>query len=145
MNSHLCRTHFVMSPIAIGTARQLAENHPLSLLLRPHFLFMLTNNNLGQQRLINIGGPVDTLLAGTLGESMELVKDAYEGWNIKEFAFPTEIKNRGMDNTDRLPHYPYRDDGILVWNAIHTFVSDYLKHFYKTDPQNIIDDTELQA
>lgn len=145
MSSHLCRTHFVMEPLAIGTARQLAENHPLSLLLKPHFLFMLANNDFGKRRLINPGGPVDKLLAGTLGESMELVKDAYEGWNIKEFAFPTEIKNRGMDNTDRLPHYPYRDDGILVWNAIHTFVSDYLKHFYKTDPQNIIDDTELQA
>lgn len=145
MSSHLCRTHFVMEPLAIGTARQLAENHPLSLLLKPHFLFMLANNDFGKQRLINPGGPVDKLLAGTLGESMELVKDAYERWNIKEFAFPTEIKNRGMDNTDRLPHYPYRDDGILVWKAIHTFVSDYLKHFYKTDPQNIIDDTELQA
>jgi arachidonate 15-lipoxygenase len=145
MSSHLCRTHFVMGPIAIGTARQLSENHPLSLLLKPHFLFMLTNNNLGQQRLINLGGPVDKLLAGTLGESMELVKDAYKEWNIKEFAFPTEIKNRGMDDTDRLPHYPYRDDGMLVWKAIHTFVSDYLKHFYKTDPQNIIDDAELQA
>ena len=145
LNSHLCRTHFVMEPIAIGTARKLAENHPLSLLLRPHFLFMLTNNNLAQERLINPGGSVDELLAGTLPESMELVKDAYKGWNIKEFAFPTEIKNRGMDNTERLPHYPYRDDGMLVWNAIHTFVSDYLKHFYQTDPQNIINDTELQA
>jgi arachidonate 15-lipoxygenase len=134
-----------MEPIAIGTARQLAENHPLSLLLRPHFLFMLTNNQLAQQRLINPGGPVDELLAGTLQESMELVRDAYEGWNIKEFAFPREIKNRGMDNTERLPHYPYRDDGMLVWKAIHTFVSDYLKHFYKTDPQNIINDRELQA
>ncbi len=145
MSSHLCRTHLVMGPIAIGTARQLAENHPLSLLLRPHLLFMLTNNHLAQKRLIQPGGPVDQLLAGNLGESMELVKDAYEGWDIKKFAFPTEIKNRGMDNTDRLPHYPYRDDGMLVWKAIHTFVSDYLKHFYKTDPQNIIDDTELQA
>lgn len=141
MSSHLCRTHFVMHPIAIGTARQLSENHPLSLLLRPHFLFMLTNNHLGQQRLINPGGPVDELLAGTLGESMELVKGAYEGWDIKEFAFPTEIKNRGMDN---IPHYPYRDDGMLVWGAIHTFVSAYLHHFYPS-PEDIIADTELQA
>jgi arachidonate 15-lipoxygenase len=144
MSSHLCRTHLVMEPIAIGTARQLAENHPLSLLLKPHFLFMLTNNHLAQGRLINQGGPVDQLLAGTLGESMELVKDAYKRWNIKEFAFPTEIKNRGMDDTDRLPHYPYRDDGMLVWNAILTFVSDYLHHFYPT-PKDITGDTELQA
>jgi arachidonate 15-lipoxygenase len=144
MSSHLCRTHFVMNPIAIGTARQLAENHPLSLLLRPHFIFMLANNHLGQQRLINPGGTVDELLAGTLGESMELVKDAYKGWDIKKFAFPTEIENRGMNNKDKLPHYPYRDDGMLVWNAIHTFVSSYLNHFYPT-PADITGDTELQA
>jgi arachidonate 15-lipoxygenase len=145
MNTHLCRTHLVMEPIAIGTARQLAENHPLSLLLRPHLLFMLTNNNLAQQQLINTGGTVDELLAGTLRESMELVKEAYEKWNIKDFSFPKEIANRGMDNVERLPHYPYRDDGMLVWNAIHTFVSDYLNHYYKKDSQRITDDIELQA
>jgi arachidonate 15-lipoxygenase len=144
MSSHLCRTHFVMEPLAIGTAHQLAENHPLSLLLRPHFIFMLTNNNLGQQRLINPGGVVDELLAGTLGESMELVKDAYLGWNLKDFAFPTEIKNRGMDDPERLPHYPYRDDGMLVWDVIHSFVSAYLRHFYPT-PGDITGDTELQT
>jgi arachidonate 15-lipoxygenase len=141
MNSHLCRTHFVMEPIAIGTARQLSNRHPLSILLRPHFLFMLANNHLGQQRLINDRGPVDELLAGTLAESMKLAQDAAEGWDINEFAFPKEIENRGMN---QIPHYPYRDDGMLVWNAIHTFVSDYLNHFYST-PSLITADTELQA
>ncbi len=141
MSSHLCRTHFVMAPMAVATARRLAENHPLSLLLKPHFLFMLTNNHLGQERLINPGGPVDELLAGTLAESMELVKDAYKGWNINDFAFPTDIKNRGMD---KIPHYPYRDDGMLLWNAIHSFVSGYLNHFYP-NPEDIAKDTELQA
>lgn len=149
MNTHLCRTHFVMEPIAIGTARRLADNHPLGILLRPHFLFMLTNNHLGQQRLINPTGPVDQLLAGTLAESMELVKDAYAEWNLKDFAFPVEIKNRGMDKKDdrgdyKLPHYPYRDDGMLIWDAIHTFVSAYLNHFYPTSDY-ISGDTELQA
>ncbi len=141
MNTHLCRTHFVMAPIAIGTARRLAENHPLSILLKPHFLFMLTNNRLGQQALINPGGAVDRLLAGNLAESMELVKDAYAGWNINDFALPKEIANRGMNE---IPHYPYRDDGMLVWAAIHTFVSDYLNHFYPT-PQELNNDAELQA
>ena len=100
----------------------MAGNHPPCLFLQPHLLFMLTNNNLAQQRLINISGIVDNLLAGTLRESMELVKEAYERWNIKDFAFPKEIENRGMDNVERRPHYPYRDDGMLVWNAIHTLV-----------------------
>jgi arachidonate 15-lipoxygenase len=141
MSTHLCRTHFVMSPFAVATARQLAEDHPLSILLKPHFIFMLANNHLGQQVLINSGGYVDRLLAGNLAESMELVKNAYEGWNINEFALPKEIANRGMSE---IPHYPYRDDGMLVWEAIHTFVSDYLNHFYPTTIE-ITGDTELQA
>jgi arachidonate 15-lipoxygenase len=144
MSSHLCRTHFVMAPIAIGTACQLAENHPLSLLLKPHFRFMLTNNYLGQLRLINRCGPVDNLLAGTLAESMELVRDAYTGWSLDQFAFPTEIKNRDMHDQDHLPHYPYRDDGFLVWKAIHTFVSGYLNYFYPNG-EAIAEDSELQA
>ena len=143
MSSHLGRTHLVMEPIAIVTARQLAENHPLSLLLKPHFRFMLTNNNLARNQLIAPGGPVDDLLAGTLPETIEIGREACTNWSLDQFAFPTELKNRGMDNTTQLPHYPYRDDGLLLWNAIKTFVSGYLKYFYPTK-QKLTDDTELQ-
>jgi arachidonate 15-lipoxygenase len=144
MSSHLCRTHLVMEPFAIVTARQLAYNHPLGILLRPHFQFMLANNNLAHNRLINRGGYVDDLLAGTLQESLQISKNAYEEWSLDQFALPTELKNRGMDDVASLPHYPYRDDGMLVWNAIKKFVSKYLHLYYKT-PDDITKDSELQA
>ncbi len=144
MSSHLCRTHFVMEPFAIVTARQLAENHPLNLLLKPHFRFMLANNDLGRKRLVNRGGPVDELLAGTLQESLQIVVNAYEEWSLDQFSLPTELKNRGVDDPNKLPHYPYRDDGLLLWNAIKKFVSEYLKLYYKT-PQDLTADFELQA
>ncbi|MDP8934638.1 MAG: lipoxygenase [Cyanobacteriota bacterium] len=144
MSSHLGRTHLVMEPIAIVTARQLAKNHPLSLLLKPHFRFMLTNNDLALSRLIAPDGPVDELLGGTLLESLELAREAYSTWSLDQFAFPTELKNRGMDNPKQLPHYPYRDDGLLLWNAIKTFVSGYLKIFYPTKKE-IAQDLELQT
>ena len=144
MSTHLARTHLVMEPIAIVTARQLAKNHPLSLLLKPHFRFMLTNNDLARTRLIAPDGPVDELLGGTLLESLELAKEAYSTWSLDQFAFPTELKNRGMDNPKQLPHYPYRDDGLLLWNAIKTFVSGYLKFFYPTKKE-IAQDVELQT
>ena len=143
MSSHLGRTHLVMEPIAIVTARQLAENHPLSLLLKPHFRFMLTNNNLAHSHLINPAGPVDRLLAGSLRETIELAREACSTWSLDQFSFPTELKNRGMEDTNQLPHYPYRDDGLLVWNAILTFVSGYLNHFYPTK-KTIAEDSELQ-
>lgn len=133
-----------METFAIVTARQLAQNHPLGLLLRPHFQFMLANNDLARNRLINRGGYVDELLAGTLKESLQIVKNAYEEWSLDQFALPTELKNRGMDDVANLPHYPYRDDGMLVWNALKNFVSNYL-HFYYKNPDNVSKDTELQA
>ncbi len=144
MSSHLGRTHLVMEPIAIATARQLAKNHPLSLLLKPHFRFMLVNNELARSYLIAPGGPVDDLLSGTLAETMEIAREACSTWSLDEFALPTELKNRGMDDTNQLPHYPYRDDGLLLWNAIETFVSGYLKYFYQTK-EAIAQDVELQT
>ncbi|MEO0373533.1 MAG: lipoxygenase family protein [Cyanobacteria bacterium P01_A01_bin.17] len=142
MSSHLCRTHFVMEPIAVVTARQLAEDHPLYILLQPHFRFMLANNELGRKQLIQHGGPVDKLLAGTLAESLQIVKNSFESWSLDQFSFPTEVRNRGMDSPD-LPHFPYRDDGQLVWDAIHKFVTDYLRLFY-ADSDALKNDEELQ-
>ena len=148
MNSHLGRTHLLIEPFAVSTARQLAENHPLGMLLRQHFRFMLTNNFLARARLINEGGFVDKVLAGTLSESLQIATNACTSWSIKDFAFPTEIKNRGMDSKDnqgnqKLPHYPYRDDGLLLWQAIKDFVASYLQVFYPK-LENIQNDLELQ-
>jgi arachidonate 15-lipoxygenase len=144
MSSHLARTHLVMEPIAIGTARQLAESHPLNILIRVHMRFMLGNNNLAHSTLLATDGPVDKLLSGTFAESMAILTDAYDQWNIQDFAFPKEIQSRGLNDVNRLPHYPYRDDGMLLWNVIRTFVSNYLRHFYP-DAKTITEDLELQA
>ena len=53
MASHLCHTHLVMEPFAVSTARRLSAIHPLYLLLRPHFRFMLFNNEMARKRLVN--------------------------------------------------------------------------------------------
>ncbi len=144
MITHLARTHFVMEGVAVATARQLAANHPLGLLLRPHFRFMLFNNNLARNQLINQGGPVDRLLAGTLKESLELARTACLNWRMDKAALPKEIALRGMDDLEATPHYPYRDDGILIWQAICDYVTAYLKLYYTTD-QDLVADVELQA
>ncbi|NDJ24877.1 lipoxygenase [Nostoc sp. B(2019)] len=150
MSSHLCWTHFVMEPFAISTPRQLAINHPVHLLLAPHLRFLLAINDQGRQLLINpyvdgqVGGHVDRIMAGTLEESYGIVKKAYSEWSLDKFAFPQEIKSRGLEDVKKLPNFPYRDDGMLLWNAINKFVSDYLKYCYPT-PADIQGDKELQA
>jgi len=95
--------------------------------------------------LINRDGPVDKLMAGTLAESLSLLAEDYKTyWSFDQFAFPTEIKNRGMADTNVTPHYPYRDDGMLVWEAIEKYVGKYLQIYYKTT-EDVLQDKELQA
>ena len=138
--THLFRTHLAMEPFAIATARQLAKNHPLGILLRPHFRFMLFNGDLARTRLV---GYIDRLIAGTPADVAKLLEKAHAEWSFDQFAFPQEIANRGMGE-DKIAHYPYRDDGMLVWDAIRDFVSSYLRLYY---PFNDIlqNDAELNA
>ncbi|MBO3457480.1 lipoxygenase [Aetokthonos hydrillicola Thurmond2011] len=143
LGSHFSFTHAVMAPFAIVTARQLGENHPIALLLKPHFRFMLFDNDLGRKQFLQAGGPVDRFMAGTLEESLTFVAQTYQTWSIQDFVFPTEIKKRKMDDPEVLPHYPFRDDGLLVWQAVENFVINYVKLYYKT-PQDLAEDYELQ-
>ena len=143
LGTHFARTHVVMAPFAVVTNRQLADNHPLHLLLKPHFRFMLYDNELGRTQFIQAGGPVEQMMAGTLDESLGIAKNFYVEWRFDESAFPMEIARRKMDAADVLPHYPFREDGMRLWRSVNKFVGDYLRLYYKT-PQDIAQDSELQ-
>ena len=143
LGSHFSYTHAAMAPFAIVTARQLGESHPLSLLFKPHFRFMLYDNDLGRRQFLQPGGPVDRFMAGSLTESITFVANTYLEWSLFDFAFPAEIKRRGMDDPNILPHYPFRDDGLLVWHEVKAFVTRYLGLYYQT-PEDLSGDYELQ-
>jgi arachidonate 15-lipoxygenase len=48
-----------------------------------------------------------------------------------------------MDDRELLPHYPFRDDGMMLWECINRFVADYLALYYQS-PQDLQNDQELQ-
>ncbi|XP_068405045.1 polyunsaturated fatty acid 5-lipoxygenase isoform X3 [Eschrichtius robustus] len=52
-------------------------------------------------------------------------------------------KARGMDNTEDIPYYFYRDDGLLVWEAIRAFTAEVVDIYYGSD-QVVEEDQELQ-
>ena len=62
-----------------------------------------------------------------------------QGANVKE-----NVKKRGVDDKDLLPNYYYRDDGILIWDAIESYVADIIGIFYKSD-DDVKEDTEVQS
>lgn len=53
-----------------------------------------------------------------LAESLKITTDYYQQWDFKESSFPKDLEARGVHDIKHLPHYPYRDDGTLIWNAI---------------------------
>jgi arachidonate 15-lipoxygenase len=133
-----------MAPFAIVTNRQLSVRHPVYQLLEPHFRFMLYDNKLGLDYFLNPGGPVERFMAGTLGESLDFVRDVYKDWSLTDVELPMDLQLRGMDDAESLPHYPFRDDGLPIWRAIERFVRAYLALYYKT-PQDLAQDPELQS
>ncbi|CAM2011108.1 lipoxygenase family protein [Acanthopleuribacter pedis] len=143
MSSHLGIAHFAQEAFGAITPRHLAANHPLRILLAPHLRFLVFNNEEGIQRLINKGGPVDKLLASTLAGSIEIARTAAANWSVME-SFSENLAARGVNDDKALPHYPFRDDGLLIWKAISTFVENYLGLYYLTD-DDVAGDYELQA
>jgi arachidonate 15-lipoxygenase len=133
--SHLGGTHLRMEPIAIATYRKLPVTHPLGKLLLPHFEGTLFINDSAVKGLVNPGGTVDKVAAGTLKSSIMLsVKGAKNyPYVFNESSLPKVLKARGTDDVQCLPNYPYRDDGLLIWDAIHEWVSSYLSLFYPND------------
>ncbi|MDJ0673995.1 MAG: lipoxygenase family protein [Calothrix sp. MO_167.B42] len=141
--SHLGRTHLFVGRFTIATHRELPDNHPLSLLLRPHFQGTLAINDAAQESLIAPGGGVDKLLAATIDNSRTLVQADLQNYSFNEAMLLKQLKKRGVDDKDKLPVYPYRDDARDIWDAIHTWVRDYLKLYYGND-QAVESDTYLQ-
>jgi len=142
--THLARTHLFVGTFVMATHRQLPISHPLSLLLRPHFEGTLAINDAAQRTLIAPGGGVDRLLSSTIDNSRVLAVRGLQSYRFNSAMLPKQFKQRGVDDPNLLPVYPYRDDALLVWDAIHQWVSDYLNLYYATD-EDVQKDAALQA
>lgn len=143
--SHLGRTHLVIEPFVLATKRILPRTHGLRVLLAPHFEGTVLINYGSHTNLIAKEGGVDKLLASTIkNDGTITVKGAQSHLqNFNEVSFPKLLASRGVTNSAQLPEYPYRDDGFLIWNALHEWVSDYLRLCYTSDAQ-IVADADLQ-
>ncbi|BAY75371.1 putative lipoxygenase [Nostoc linckia NIES-25] len=154
MISHLLNTHLIIEPFAVTTNRKLSRQHIVYQLLKPHFFNTLPINNMARNVFLGRGGLFDNI--GSLGYtgSNELLNRGYngikhngeasenqtEGLNFYELALPYDLGKREVDG---IPNYYYRDDALLVWNAIKNYVDDVLRSHYKNDAE-IIRDRQLQ-
>jgi arachidonate 15-lipoxygenase len=142
--AHLGLCHLVMEGVVLATQRQLAENHPLHVLLTPHLEFTLAINDFAKHHLIVPGGQVDRYIAPQIDSFLGVVAGTLSGFRWKDVALRRDLETRGMSDPMRLPLYPYRDDALDLWDAIERFVSDYVALYYR-DAAAVVDDRELRA
>ncbi|MCF8706202.1 hypothetical protein L3056_10860, partial [Corynebacterium sp. MC-25] len=150
--THWLRTHCATEPYIIATNRQLSGIHPIYRLLHPHFRYTMEINALAREALINAGGIIETSFSP--GKySIELSSVAYDQlWQFNLEALPADLINRGLAVEDSTaPHglkltiedFPFANDGLVLWDAIKEWVSDYVNHYYP-EPSLIESDHELQ-
>ncbi|KAL4601271.1 hypothetical protein ACB092_11G259800 [Castanea dentata] len=150
---HWLRTHCCTEPYIIAANRQLSAMHPIYRLLHPHFRYTMEINALARESLINAGGIIESAFSPAK-YSNELSSAAYNQlWRFDMEALPADLIRRGMAVEDptaehglslTIEDYPFANDGLILWDAIKQWVSDYVNHYYP-EPSLVQSDRELQA
>ncbi len=142
--AHLGGTHLVMEAFWVATCRTLPAQHPLHVLLKPHFDGTLAINHAARTKLLAPNGPIDQAIAyGSVG-CLTLLGLAYERWSFEDTDPVAQMRARGVLDKDVLPNYHYRDDALALFAVIQDFVRDVLRVYYPDDA-TVRQDGELQA
>ncbi|TKS92518.1 Arachidonate 5-lipoxygenase [Collichthys lucidus] len=127
--SHLLRTHLVIE------------------LLTPHLRYTLEINCRGRTQLISANGIFKRvchsgLVVSTGGDGLLiLAQREYKVLTYRSLQPHNDFSDRGVS---QLPKYFYREHSLMLWEAIHSFVSDMVSLYYQSD-QDVQEDLELQA
>lgn len=141
---HLGRTHLMSEAFAMATQRQLAVAHPLNRLLSPHLEGAMFINEAATLIIMAPLTTGDAILAAPMATLQQACGRDRLAYDFAANMLPADLKARGVDDPALLPDYPYRDDALLVWNAIAQWIGDYVATYYPSDA-DVIGDFELQA
>lgn len=53
--------------------------------------------------------------------------------NWSSYDLPKVLKDRGVDDPEKLPNFHYRDDALKLWHAIKGYITKILKFYYHSD------------
>ncbi|XP_061092260.1 polyunsaturated fatty acid 5-lipoxygenase-like [Conger conger] len=139
--SHLLRTHLLIEVFCVATLRQLPAVHPVYKLLTPHLHYTLEINTRGRAQLISSDG-VFQKVSSTGGEGLLiLAQREYKFLTYRSLQPNLDFHDRGVT---KLKGYYYMEDSLMMWDAIHSFVSGVVSLYYASDNE-VLQDSELQA
>ncbi|XP_052089710.1 allene oxide synthase-lipoxygenase protein-like isoform X2 [Mytilus californianus] len=144
--THLNYTHLMMEGISVATKRNLALQHPILKLLDPHFLYLMAINSLALVALINPDGIIDKNSNAGIKGHFHIMRKSMSFWKLDlHGTLPEDLKNRGVfDQSVLTGAYHMRDDALLLYDAIKTYVEKYVLLYYSTD-SSLTADYELQS
>jgi arachidonate 15-lipoxygenase len=139
---HVLRTHLLMEPFCLATARQLSKGHPVSVLLQPHLRFTLGANRGAYDSFVDRSKTYFDFYAGTLEETRQIAIQSRLETDFIGLGLEADLGRRGVDRAPA--DYPYRDDARLWLDPIRDFVTECLDAIYPSDA-SVRGDDELQA
>jgi len=142
--THLGFTHLMSEPVLLSAVRNLAANHPVAVLLKRHFEGTFSINKLAVELLIQPGKAVEYLIGSDLASTYPWLGKHRANRSFRDNYLPTRLASSGTAAARELPHFPYRDDGLLVWQAISEWVGTFVAGYYRSD-DDVLRDHELQA
>ncbi|XP_019521438.1 PREDICTED: hydroperoxide isomerase ALOXE3 isoform X2 [Hipposideros armiger] len=140
-NTHFLCTHLLCEAFAMATLRQLPLCHPIYKLLLPHTRYTLQVNTIARATLLNPEGLVDKVTSIGRQGLLYLMSAGLAHFTYTNFCLPDSLQARGVL---AIPNYHYRDDGLKIWAAIESFVSEIVGYYYPSDA-SVQQDSELQA
>ncbi|XP_034532020.1 arachidonate 12-lipoxygenase, 12S-type [Notolabrus celidotus] len=139
--SHLLRTHLVVEVFCVATLRQLPAVHPIYKLLAPHQRYTLEINCRGRTQLISADGIFKRVVSTGGDGLMVLAQREYKVLTYRSLQPQCDFADRGVTHLDK---YHYREHTLLLWDALHRFISGVVHLYYHSD-QDVQEDLELQA
>lgn len=133
---HLGLAHYLMETVSMVTQRCLPQQHPVHALLAPHLLGTLAINNFARQVLVINLGNLDQYMSSDIEAFRQAAAKSIYETDLLSRIPRVDLANRDVAD---LPYYPYRDDVVLYWDAIHQYVQEYLSVFYASDADLIQD------
>lgn len=133
--THLNFTHLIMEGICVSSKRQLSQSHPVNKLLTPHFMYLMAINSLSLVTLINPGGYFDKASNVGTKAAFLLIKKSLVDWKLDvNGTLPEELRSRGVLDSLVLPEkFHFRDDALLLYDAIKTYVTKFISLYYSAE------------
>ncbi|XP_073469615.1 hydroperoxide isomerase ALOXE3-like isoform X4 [Aquarana catesbeiana] len=136
------KQQYIAAPMCLLWKNPQDQLVPIAIqLIIPHFRYTLEINVLGRKQLLAPSGHFEKAWVFGDGGIPLLLKRAMEGVTFHNLCLPDNIVSRGMES---IPNYLYRDDGMKIWLAVESFVSNIVNYYYYSDVM-VKEDPELQA